>query len=221
MVMKIEITDEIRNICPDFIGAALTATITNTEYDAELWEEIRSEEERIRTHNLDYIRGMESIQSTRAAYKALGKDPSRYRPAAESLIRRVLKNQELYQINTAVDLINLASMATGYSIGGFDSDKIIGDIALGVGHADEPYEGIGRGILNIEGLPIYRDQIGGFGTPTSDHERTKLSLDTRHTTVLINGYDGNRSGVQACAEMIANLFIKYTKTTDYEINFYA
>lgn len=74
--MKIEISDEIRNICPDFIGAALTATITNTEYDAELWEEIRSEEERIRTHNLDYIRGMESIQSTRAAYKALGKTPA-------------------------------------------------------------------------------------------------------------------------------------------------
>lgn len=219
--MKISVTEEIRQACPEFIGAVLQAPIQNTEYDEKLWNEIREEEARIRTHNTDYIKMMPSVQATRNVYKALGKDPSRYRPAAESLLRRVIKNQELYQINTAVDLVNLASMNTGYSIGTFDSGKIIGDVTLGVGRNQEPYEGIGRGPLNIEGLPVYRDQIGGFGTPTSDHERTKLELNTQHTTIFINGYDGNRTGVEACAQLIVRLLTEYTNTKNYEIEYFS
>ena len=81
----------------------------------------------------------------------------------------------LYQIDTLVDLINLVSLRTGHSIGGFDTDKIQGThLELGIGKAGEPFEGIGRGVLNIEGLPVYRDSFGGIGTPTSDHERTKM-----------------------------------------------
>lgn len=109
-----------------------------------------------------------------------------------------------------VDLVNLASIAYGYSIGGFDADKFVGDtLTLGIGRADEPYEGIGRGMLNIEGLPVYRDGQGGVGTPTSDHERTKMSIDTTHLVVLINGYDGNEDAVKANAEYIIGLVKKY------------
>ena len=91
-----------------------------------------------------------------------------------------MRGLELYQIDTLVDLINLVSLSTGYSIGGFDADKIQGDsLELGIGRAEEPFEGIGRGKLNIEGLPVYRDRAGGIGTPTSDNERTKMGLETR------------------------------------------
>ena len=146
-------------------------------------------------------------------YKACGKDPSRYRPASEALIRRVLQGKELYQRDTLVDLVNLASIAYGYSIGGFDADKFVGDtLTLGVGRAGEPYEGIGRGLLNIEGLPVYRDAEGGVGTPTSDNERTKMTLDTRHLVVLINGYDGNEARVRANAEYIQKLLRNYCQS---------
>ena len=118
--------------------------------------------------------------------------------------------KSLYQIDTLVDLINLASIAYGYSIGGFDADKFDGEIlTLGIGRAGEPYEGIGRGMINIEGLPVYRDATGGVGTPTSDNERTKLTLQTKHLVVLINGYDGNENNVQANAEYIQDLLRKY------------
>ena len=75
-----------------------------------------------------------------------------------------------------MDLINLVSLKTRYSIGGFDADKVEGDVMLGVGKADEKFEAIGRGMLNIEGLPVYRDDIGAIGTPTSDEERTSRTL---------------------------------------------
>ncbi len=69
-------------------------------------------------------------------------------------------------------------MQSGYSIGGFDADIIDGDtVTLGRGRQAEPFEAIGRGQLNIEGLPVYRDDTGPIGT-TSDHERTKLTPET-------------------------------------------
>jgi len=155
------------------------------------------------------------IAATRRVYKACGKDPSRYRPASEALIRRMLQGKELYQINTLVDLINLASIAYGYSIGGFDADKFVGDtLTLGIGKEGEPYEGIGRGMINIAGLPVYRDAQGGVGTPTSDNERTKIELQTARLAVLINGYDGNETNVRANAEFILSLLRKYCNSAE-------
>ena len=122
----------------------------------------------------------------------------------------MLQGKELYQIDTLVDLINLASIAYGYSIGGFDADKFVGDtLTLGVGKEGEPYEGIGRGMINIHGLPVYRDAEGGVGTPTSDHERTKITISTRHLVVLINGYDGQEDRVADNARFIQELLRKY------------
>ena len=156
---------------------------------------------------------MTSIAATRRVYKACGKDPSRYRPASEALIRRALQGKELYHRDTLVDLVNLASIAYGYSIGGFDADKFVGDtLTLGVGREGEPYEGIGRGMINIHGLPVYRDAEGGVGTPTSDHERTKMTLETHHLVVLINGYDGNEQRVCENAEYIQALLCKYAQS---------
>ena len=156
---------------------------------------------------------MTSIAATRRVYKACGKDPSRYRPASEALIRRALQGKELYQRDTLVDLVNLASIAFGYSIGGFDADRFVGDtLTLGIGREGEPYEGIGRGMINIHGLPVYRDAEGGVGTPTSDHERTKMNLDMRHLVVLINGYDGNEQRVRENAEYIQALLRSYAQS---------
>ena len=112
-----------------------------------------------------------------------------------------------------MDLVNLASIRYGYSIGGFDADKFQGDtLTLGVGREGEPYEGIGRGMINIAGLPVYRDAVGGVGTPTSDNERTKIGLSTTHLVVLINGYDGDESQVVANAQYIQELVRKYAQS---------
>jgi len=133
----------------------------------------------------------------------------------------MLQGKELYQIDTLVDLINLASIAYGYSIGGFDASKFVGDtLTLGVGREGEPYEGIGRGMLNIAGLPVYRDAVGGVGTPTSDHERTKMTIDTRHLVVLINGYDGNEARVVENARFIQDLLRRYAQSDGGTVTVY-
>ena len=213
-IMKIIVSEEIESVCPTFVGACVEANVVNTPYCQELWDEIHALGEKYKeTLTTESLKEMSGIAATRKVYRACGKDPSRYRPASEALIRRILQGKELYQRDTLVDLVNLASIAYGYSIGGFDTDKFEGDtLTLGVGKAGEPYEGIGRGMINIEGLPVYRDKIGGVGTPTSDNERTKMNSDTTHLVVLINGYDGDEQHVRENAEFIIQLLKKYCQS---------
>ena len=212
--MKVVVSQEIEHVCPEFVGACVDAKVVNTPYSEALWNTIASRCVQFRSElTVDSLKEIASIAATRRVYKACGKDPSRYRPASEALIRRVLQGKELYQLNTLVDLVNLASIAFGYSIGGFDADKFEGDtLTLGIGREGEPYEGIGRGMLNIQGLPVYRDAIGGVGTPTSDNERTKITDDTCHLLVLINGYDGNEQRVRENAAYIQDLLRKYCQS---------
>lgn len=218
-MIHITVSPDIKSICPDFVGAAIEANILNSPYSSTLWNEIMAFKEKYReTYTLESVKLMPPIQATRLVYKRCGKDPSRYRPSGEALVRRMLNGHELYQINTAVDLINLASVAYGYSIGGFDRNKIHGDeLTLGIGKAGEPYKGIGRGLLNIEGLPVYRDKTGGIGTPTSDHERTKISIETNCVLIIINGYDGNSDSVEACATFIRQLLKKHADSDGGEM----
>lgn len=220
--MNIIVSEEIEKVCPGFVGAAVEADVVNSEYNAELWAEINDLGEKYKAeYTTETVKTISGIEATRRVYRACGKDPSRYRPAAEALIRRMLQGKELYQIDTLVDLINLASIAFGYSIGGFDADKFVGDtLTLGIGREGEPYEGIGRGMLNIAGLPVYRDAEGGVGTPTSDNERTKIELSTRHVLVLVNGYDGNEVQVKANAEYIIRLFEKYAQGKNCAFSIY-
>lgn len=212
--MNIIVSEEIETVCPKFVGACVEANVQNSPYCQELWDEINLLGEKYKdTLTTESLKEMSGIAATRKVYRACGKDPSRYRPASEALIRRMLQGKQLYQRDTLVDLVNLASIAFGYSIGGFDADKFEGEtLTLGIGKAGEPYEGIGRGNINIEGLPVYRDNLGGVGTPTSDNERTKMMSDTSHLVVLINGYDGNEQQVRANAEYIQSLLKKYCKS---------
>lgn len=212
--MNIIISEEIKKVCPQLCIAVIEAEVANSEHNDDLWKEIY-EEEKILSEKFspESLKLRSGIEATRKVYKALGKDPSRYRPSNEALVRRFLQGKHLYEISTLVDINNLASIRWAYSIGGFDMDKIQGEaLTLGVGKAGEPYEGIGRGALNIEFLPVYRDDAGGIGTPTSDNERTKISLSTSRLLFLVNGYDGNQETTLACAQDLQNLLRKYANS---------
>ena len=204
--MEIIVSNEIENVCPNFIGACVEAKVKNSQYCQDLWNEINTLGKEFKNKlTIETLKEISGIAATRRIYRICGKDPSRYRPAAEALIRRILQGKTLYQIDTLVDLINLASMKYGYSLGGFDADKFVGNtLELGVGKEGEPYEGIGRG--------IYRDGIGGVGTPTSDNERTKITINTNHLLVLINGYDGNEALVRQNAEFVQQLIKRFCES---------
>lgn len=206
---------------PQLTAVLLTADISNPETPDELWNSIRKEALELKDRlTIEDVNKIPAIKATRLAYKAFGKDPNRYRPSAEALTRRAVKGLELYRTLTIIDLINLASLRTGHSIGAFDADKIDGvTLALGVGREGEPYEAIGRGELNIAGLPVWRDKIGGIGTPTSDNERTKLNKETTRLVVIINGYSDTPTPEES-ARLVAEMLVRYAKAENVEIKFF-
>ena len=216
-MIHVSISEEIAKACPDLHVAVMECDVVNTVSDEQLWKEITEVETHIRTTcKLEDINKFPPIQATRQAYKRLGKDPNRYRPSAEALRRRIFRELPLYKIDTLVDIITLLSIQSGYSIGGFDAGKIDGDLVLGVGREGEIYHGIGRGELNIAGLPVYRDNQGGVGTPTSDEERTKIDMNTGKLLMIINGYSG-KDGLQEALTYGVSLLTRYVSTTNLEM----
>ncbi len=220
-MFEIKVSSEIVKKCPDFSGIAVYADVINSSFSEQLWIKINEVISVYKqTHKLEDVKTQEVISATRNAYKSFGKDPNRYRPSSEALCRRVIRDLSLYKINTLVDIINLVSIQSGYSIGGFDAEKIEGnELILGVGGANEPYESIGRGLLNIEGLPVYRDNIGGVGTPTSDNERTKLDLSTTKLLIIFNGYHGKK-GSEEAVNLLLSLLREFAQSKNERIIYF-
>ncbi|MDE6442905.1 MAG: hypothetical protein K2K64_00575, partial [Muribaculaceae bacterium] len=130
---------------------------------------------------------------------------------------RIIKGLGLYNVDSLVDTGNMVSLTTGSSLGVFDRDKIAGDtLRVGVGRHNEPYEGIGRGSLNIEGLPVIRDSVGGIGTPTSDHERTKVSPDTKMISVCLNMYDSSYISPECAGKLLKDLLERHCAAKNIE-----
>ncbi len=136
------------------------------------------------------IAKMPHVASTRKAYQALGKDPHSYRNAAEAMLRRILKGKGLYYINNAVDINNLLSVTSGYSLGSYDAEKLQGEIVLRRAAQGEHYLGIGKDSYNVEYLPTLHDAQGAFGNPSSDSQRSMVLPGQREVLLVCYSFDG-------------------------------
>jgi DNA/RNA-binding domain of Phe-tRNA-synthetase-like protein len=189
---NISISNELKSRCLGLRLGCIEADVNVDESSIGLLAEMTIRIQHINDSlSIEEISKIPTIATSRKAYKACGKDPARYRLSAEALLRRVVSGKGLYHINNVVDQLNLISITTGFSIGGYDADQIRGDVVFGIGKTDEPYSGIGRGELNIENLPVFRDELGAFGTPTSDSSRTEVNENTSRFLMVLIDFDGD------------------------------
>ena len=183
--MKIYIDKSITSILNDFNVLAMTMDVKTVE-STIIEELIEKTEKRINEeYTLEEVISIPLIKEARDAYKKLGKDPSRYRLACESLLRRLVKGNHLYKINNLVDAGNILSIDTNRSVAFLDYDKIVGDVNIRLGTENDIYEGIGRGIINVNNIPLYDDEVGPFGSPTSDTPRTMITDETKKILLMI------------------------------------
>jgi len=214
---KIVLSEELKEIVPATKLGIISANVEFEKQNKELWAEIEKESQRIEKYTTETIKDIPAILSSREAYKALGKEPSRYRPSAEALHRRLIQGKGMYQISNLVDTINLASLKTGYSIGGFDESKIFGDITFQKGSAEDEYIAIGRGLLNIDSLPVLYDEVGPFGSPTSDSERTKITQKTKKIFLVVINFGGH-ANFENDIILIKTLIEKYCNGKEIQSN---
>ena len=130
----------------------------------------------------------------RTLYKALGIDPTKTRPSNEALLRRALKGEALYRINTLVDALNLVSLREQLPFGLYDLEQVRPPVVLRKGAAGEAYEGIRKGTVSVEGRPTLVDVAGPFGNPSSDSLRTSITLATRDALVVAYAPAGYETG---------------------------
>lgn len=205
--MKVVIKEELTNILPEFNVIAYTLDVQVTSSDViepyllELERQIKDQ------YTLEEVLSIPLIKEARDGYKRLGKDPSRYRLAVESLYRRLVKGNDLYRINNVVDVGNALSIITKRSVCVADARKIDGDIIIRIGQDTDLYEGINRGQLNVTNIPIYEDKVGPFGSTTSDTYRTAITQETKQALVMIICFSHNE--LEEHALQLQKLFQTY------------
>jgi DNA/RNA-binding domain of Phe-tRNA-synthetase-like protein len=214
----VTIDPELKKKCPSTMLGWVTARVSSQHAPAALLEEMKAYEGKIL--GLPEPRAVlesSKIQATRAGYKALGKDPARYRGSAEALLRRVLSGKHFPQISAVVDIINLVSMESRLPIGLYDLANVKGNITFRAGRAGEIYKGIGKYDLNLEGLPIFCDELGPHGSPTSDSERTMVTAATQQVGAILISF-GGAEGLESSCQRMSALFQQYAGGTDMEIS---
>lgn len=212
--MKIAIDDRIHQFAPDLALGVLTATVKVTPHQPDLWRAIGAVTADVRSGlTTDLVSGLPEIAAMRELYRSLGADPNRYRGSAEALLRRLTQGKDLYQVNTVVDINNLTSLASRHPVGSYDLDCVRGPVVFRLGCAGEVYRGIGKREVCLDGLPLFADGDGPFGSPTSDSERTMIRPDTsRISVVVIAACEGG--SLRARLADLAGLLDRYAEATD-------
>lgn len=154
-----------------------------------------------------------NLEESRAAFRACGKDPGRYRVSSEALLRRVRQGKELYRINSVVDVNNYLSLRSGFSLGSYDRDRLEEPLVLRCGRDGESYEGIGKGSVNLAGLPLLADVRGPVGSPCSDSPRAMITEATRRCLCLIYGFS-SREALEACLAEAVEAFASLSGATE-------
>lgn len=205
----LSIDPALKAVAPNLRVGVVRAEVQVRPHDPSLWTELESHAARVaETLTTESVRKQPEIQALWQAYKALGKDPTRYRSSAEALVRRIVQGKGLYQVNTVVDINNLISLETLCSVGSYDLGYVSPPVTFRIGGEGEPYEGIGRGPLNIAGLPVFADQLGPCGSPTSDSPRTMIRLETTRLMMAVISFAGSL-GLEAVLQRAGELLKQY------------
>lgn len=200
---RISIDEELLRRCPAFSCGAFVCDV-RPHADARLFHEmLAAAVAAAAAHPIEAVRSDPVIAATRRLYRLCGKEPNRYRPAAEQLRRRAVRGLGPFPVHLAVDILNWLSLRTGFSISGVDADTLQGALRWGIGRAGEPFDAIGGGAMNIEGLPVLRDQAGAFASPTRDSVRTRIRPETGRVLATLCAPDGPAGLAEAMAEGIA------------------
>lgn len=214
ILKNITIERMLKEKIPNYCCGVLSFEIVVAESNDELKNEMDAVAASVKSLTLESLLKTPRIHAARSGYKALGKDPSRYRLATESLLRRLIKGNALYFVNNAVDIGNVLSIKTQRSVAVLDESQIKGEIFIRIG-GDEHYEGIGRGVINVKNIPVYCDDIGPFGSPTSDTLRTAVKESTAKILLFIMSFDGT-DGLKDDIYLAKELFKQFAGVDNFE-----
>ena len=154
------------------------------KFKVTVTEQVRNE------YDLDTVKDHPTFRAYRDFFWSIKIDPTKIRPAAEALIRRILAGKMLPCINTLVDAYNLASIKTGIAIATFDTDRLEGNLLMRFAEKGEQFIGIGmkKTLVLNGGEIVVSDQKKLVAIyPYRDADNTKVTEKTKNIMMLICG----------------------------------
>lgn len=146
------------------------------------------------------------MKALRGTYKALGKNPNKFIGSNEALLLRAAKGQHPKSFHGIVDVNNLLSVKFCRSIGTYDLEKTGREFVFRKGKKGECYDKINGRKLDLENLPILADEMGAFGSPTSDSTRAVVLEETRRFVFCVFSFDG-REELEAQIKEIEEMLV--------------
>jgi DNA/RNA-binding domain of Phe-tRNA-synthetase-like protein len=185
--LEIKVSEELITLIPHFkIGIIHYKNITVSESPQMLKGRLRLFQESL-YFDLENknVTDLEGIREWRQLFKTTGKDPNRYRPSVEALYRRIVKQNYIESVQSAIDVNNFFSLQYQIPIGIYDISKINGSVTVRVGHPGEEYVGLNGRVNSVEKLIVSADEDGAFGSPFVDSNRTPVTLETQDALQII------------------------------------
>ena len=215
-MIDIRICEKLKKVCPQMTLGCIQANVCVENSSHELWQEINNYCDNVKKEiQIEELAKLSKINDGRQVYKKLGKVPSKYRLSSEALIRRILQGKGVYKINNVVDINNLMSLKSLYSVGSYDTDKLKQPVILEIGKPGDEYKGIGKGIINVESIPVFCDQLGNFGSPTSDSTRAMIKEETTNIFMIIISFSG-KENIESYMQYGVEKLEKYAKAIKVE-----
>lgn len=150
------------------------------------------------------------IAEWRTLWKAFGADPNRYRHSAESLLRRIAKENYVMPIHSGVDINNFFSMNYEIPIGLYDAAHIDGDVTVVAGNDTDRYEALNGRDVKLQNIIHTKDAVGSFGSAYVDSARTAVTEKTTRAVQIFYlrpslSHDENLQLLQAAGNMFTQI----------------
>ena len=146
-----------------------------------------------RKYALESLKDVYIFRCYRDFFWKVGIDPTKIRPAAEALVRRILAGTPIPRINNVVDSYNLASIKTEVALAAFNRDELRGGLLMRSAESGERFNGIGMDEpmeLNGREIVISDEEKLVAVYPYRDADRSKVSTTTKNLLILVCGVPG-------------------------------
>ena len=130
---------------PTVVGGVIHADgVANRPATAELTAAFVAEQASVRERIGETpLSELPTLAAWRGVFRGFGVNPTKYRSAAEALLRRLTKQGELPSINTLVDLANLVSIRYALPVAVFDQAGVVGGTTVTLAHGGESWADLG------------------------------------------------------------------------------
>jgi DNA/RNA-binding domain of Phe-tRNA-synthetase-like protein len=200
----------------EILGVKIERRSAELEKFAEnLMEQVRQK------YSLESLKDFPTFRAYRDFFWKAGIDPTKNRPAAEALIRRILGGKALPQINTLVDAYNLASVKTEIPLAAFDMEKLKGDLVMRFAEKGEEFMGIGmEKPMSLQGGEIVISDAEKLVAiyPHRDAENTKITMTTKNVLLLVCGVPGiSEEALRNAAQVATEYICKFCGGTAHKV----